>query len=129
MPEMLDPTSRITTLCRQRQITIGLMTDGRFSGGSIGLVIGHVSPEAFVGGPIALIENGDTIVIDVNGDRLDCRELAEAAEFERRSRAWSDDAAAHGRIHPHAKKVANRLLLRMRSTARPALLGAGMDPG
>ena len=129
MPEMLDPTSRITTLCRQRQITIGLMTDGRFSGGSIGLVIGHVSPEAFLGGPIALIENGDTIVIDVNRDRLDCRELADAAEFERRSRAWSDDAAANGRIHPYAKKVANRLLLRMRSTARPALLGAGMDPG
>jgi dihydroxy-acid dehydratase len=129
MPEMLDPTSRITTLGRQRQITIGLMTDGRFSGGSIGLVIGHVSPEAFVGGPIALIVDGDTIVVDLNRDRLDCRELADAAEFERRARAWSDDAAANGGIHPNAKRVANRLLMRMRSTARPALQGAGMDPG
>ena len=54
MPEMLDPTSRITTLSRQKDITIALMTDGRFSGGSVGLVIGHVSPEAYVGGPIAL---------------------------------------------------------------------------
>ena len=46
MPEMLDPTSRITTLCRERGITVGLMTDARFSGGSVGLVIGHVGPEA-----------------------------------------------------------------------------------
>ena len=42
MPEMLDSTSRITTLCRERNIIVGLMTDGRFSGGSVGLVIGHV---------------------------------------------------------------------------------------
>ena len=44
MPELLDPTSRITALCRQRNITIALMTDARFSGGSVGLVIGHVGP-------------------------------------------------------------------------------------
>ena len=62
MPELLDPTSRITALCRQRNITIALMTDARFSGGSVGLVIGHVAPEAFLGGPIALVEDGDTIV-------------------------------------------------------------------
>ena len=55
MPELLDPTSRITALCRRRGITIALMTDARFSGGSVGLVIGHVSPEAALGGPIALI--------------------------------------------------------------------------
>ena len=46
MPEMLDPTSRITTLCRERGIVVALMTDARFSGGSVGLVIGHVGPEA-----------------------------------------------------------------------------------
>ncbi len=62
MPELLDPTSRITALCRERGITIALMTDARFSGGSVGLVIGHVAPEAFLGGPIALVEDGDTIV-------------------------------------------------------------------
>jgi len=61
MPEMLDPTSKITSLCRKRGITIALMTDARFSGGSVGLVIGHVAPEALLGGPIALIEDGDTI--------------------------------------------------------------------
>src|SRR5690606_9953303 len=72
MPEMLGPTSRITTLCRQKGITIGLMTDGRFSGGSVGLVIGHVSPEALNGGPIALLQDGDTVVVDINQDRLDC---------------------------------------------------------
>ena len=66
MPELLDPTSRITALCRQRQITIALMTDARFSGGSVGLVIGHVAPEALLGGPIALVEDGDTIVVDLN---------------------------------------------------------------
>src|SRR6201996_2689352 len=49
MPEMLDPTSRITTLCRERNITVALMTDARFSGGSVGLVIGHVGPEAALG--------------------------------------------------------------------------------
>lgn len=126
MPEMLDPTSRITTLCRQRHIAIALMTDGRFSGGSIGLVIGHVSPEAHVGGPIALIENGDTIVVDLNLDRLDCRELNDSAEAERRAARWRTAAEANGGAHPDGKRVANRLLERMRSTARPALQGAGM---
>ena len=66
MPEMLDSTSRITTLCRERNIIVGLMTDGRFSGGSVGLVIGHVGPEAAIGGPIALIEDGDEIIVDLN---------------------------------------------------------------
>ena len=51
MPEMLDPTSRITALCRERNIVVALMTDARFSGGSVGLVIGHVGPEAALGGP------------------------------------------------------------------------------
>ena len=55
------------------------MTDGRFSGGSVGLVIGHVSPEAFLGGPIALIHDGDTITVDLNADRLDCVELDDRA--------------------------------------------------
>lgn len=69
---MLDPTSRITALCRQRNITIALMTDARFSGGSVGLVIGHVAPEAFLGEPIALVEDGDTIIVNIETDRIDC---------------------------------------------------------
>jgi dihydroxy-acid dehydratase len=126
MPEMLDPTSRITTLGRQRNITIGLMTDGRFSGGSIGLVIGHVAPEAYLGGPIALVDDGDTILIDLNRDRLDCRELDDSAELERRTRAWQEQTSRNGGVHPGVKPVGNRLLERMRSTARSALQGAGM---
>ncbi|HMO95399.1 MAG TPA: dihydroxy-acid dehydratase [Tepidiformaceae bacterium] len=125
MPEMLDPTSRITTLCRQKGITIALMTDGRFSGGSVGLVIGHVSPEAISGGPIALLEDGDTVVVDVNTDRLDCKELDDPAEVARRSRAWRAAADANGGVHPNARPVSNRLLARMRAEARSPLAGAG----
>jgi dihydroxy-acid dehydratase len=129
MPEMLDPTSRITALCRQRNITIGLMTDARFSGGSVGLVIGHVSPEAFLGGPIALIEDGDSIVVDMNTDRLDCTELDDATVLKRRSAAWGEATQRHGGVHPDVKPVTNRLLKRMRFAARPALEGGGIVLG
>jgi dihydroxy-acid dehydratase len=129
MPELLDPTSRITSLCRAKGITIALMTDARFSGGSVGLVIGHVGPEAFLGGPIALIEDGDTIVVDINEDRLDCRELDDPAVFARRSRAWEEAAARNGGVHPKSTPVRNRLLRRMRATARPALRGGGIELG
>ena len=98
MPELLDPTSRITALCRRRGITIALMTDARFSGGSVGLVIGHVSPEAALGGPIALIEEGDTIIADVNHDSLDCTELDDAC---RPSRSGRHD----GRRKPNATEA------------------------
>jgi len=129
MPELLDPTSRITALCRQKGITIALMTDARFSGGSVGLVIGHVAPEAYLGGPIALIEDGDTIVVDLNENRLDCRELADAAVAARRAKAWQDAAQQNGGVHPDVRPVASRLLRRMRFSARPALEGAGMAIG
>jgi dihydroxy-acid dehydratase len=126
MPELLDPTSRITALCRQRNITIALMTDARFSGGSVGLVIGHVAPEAFLGGPIALIEDGDEIIVDINEDRMDCAALDDDAERDRRARAWLQAADANGGVHPDAVTVDSRVLARMRATARPALFGAGM---
>jgi dihydroxy-acid dehydratase len=126
MPELLDPTSRITALCRQRNITIALMTDARFSGGSVGLVIGHVAPEAFLGGPIALIEDGDTIVVDINVDRIDCPELDDGDTFARRAQAWQAAADANGGIHPDVTPVSSRVLTRMRASARPALRGAGL---
>jgi dihydroxy-acid dehydratase len=129
MPELLDPTSRITALCRQKGITVALMTDARFSGGSVGLVIGHVAPEAYLGGPIALIEDGDTIVVDLGDNRLDCRELADAAVRAKRATAWQDAAQRNGGTHPDVKPVTNRLLRRMRSSARPAIEGAGMAIG
>jgi dihydroxy-acid dehydratase len=126
MPEMLDPTSKITALCRRRNITIALMTDARFSGGSVGLVIGHVAPEALLGGPIALVEDGDTITVDLHEDRIDCLELDDPGTFERRSAAWRSAVEANGGVHPAATTVTHRVLRRMRSTALPALLGGGM---
>ena len=125
MPELLDPTSRITALCRQRNITIALMTDARFSGGSVGLVIGHVAPEAVLGGPIALVEDGDTIVVDVNLDRIDCPQLADPARLERRAAAWRAAAEATAASTPTPTPVKDRVLARMRATALPALLGGG----
>ncbi|MEK7571609.1 MAG: dihydroxy-acid dehydratase [Patescibacteria group bacterium] len=127
MPELLDPTSRITTLCRQKNITIALMTDARFSGGSVGLVIGHVQPEAYLGGPIALVEDGDTIVVDINKNTMDCVELADKATKAARTKAWKQVVKENGGIHPSVKPITNRLLKRMRATARPALEGAGME--
>ena len=129
MPELLDPTSRITALCRERNITIALMTDARFSGGSVGLVIGHVAPEAFLGGPIALIEDGDAIVVDINADRLDCVELDDANELARRTEAWRAAGDANSGLHPNVTPVSSRVLTRMRTSARPALRGAGMETG
>jgi dihydroxy-acid dehydratase len=127
MPEMLDPTSKITSLCRKRGITIALMTDARFSGGSVGLVIGHVAPEALLGGPIALIEDGDTITVDVNQDRLDCLQLDDPEILGRRTTAWESRVNANGGIHPDAVSVTHRVLKRMRATGLPALLGGGMS--
>ena len=129
MPELLDPTSRITALCRQRNITIALMTDARFSGGSVGLVIGHVSPEAFLGGPIALVHDGDEIVVDTNADRMDCVQLDDSDEAARRAQAWRSAADANDGIHPDVSPVSSRVLTRMRTSARPALRGAGMVTG
>jgi dihydroxy-acid dehydratase len=127
MPEMLDPTSRITTLCRQKKITIALMTDARFSGGSVGLVIGHVGPEAYLGGPIALIEDGDTITIDLNNDLMDCEELRDKNVLNKRLKAWQKVAQENDGIHPAVRPISNRLLKRMRATAKPALQGGGMN--
>jgi dihydroxy-acid dehydratase len=65
---------------------VGLITDGRFSGGTHGLVVGHVAPEAWVGGPIALLRDGDRIIIDADAKRLDV--ALEDGELARRKSAW-----------------------------------------
>ena len=64
MPEMLAPTSAI--IGKGLGESVGLITDGRFSGGTWGMVVGHVAPEAFVGGTIALVQEGDSITIDAH---------------------------------------------------------------
>ncbi|MBM3648653.1 MAG: dihydroxy-acid dehydratase, partial [Alphaproteobacteria bacterium] len=128
MPEMLDPTSRITTLCRERGIVVALMTDARFSGGSVGLVIGHVGPEAAVGGPIALVEDGDEIVVDLNTNQLTCTALTDQATYAKRKAAWDKVVAANGGIHPNCGVADTRLLHRARTSAVPATRGGGLQP-
>ena len=85
MPEMLTPTSAIMGAGLGNDVA--LITDGRFSGGSHGFLIGHVVPEAQEGGPIGLIESGDTITIDAERNLLAVD--VEDGEMERRRAAWS----------------------------------------
>jgi dihydroxy-acid dehydratase len=84
MPEMLSPTSMIKGQGLGKQVA--LITDGRFSGGTAGLCIGHVSPEAMEGGPIALVQSGDRIRIDIPARSLEV--LVDAPELARRQAAW-----------------------------------------
>lgn len=128
MPEMLDATSRITTLCREKNIVVALMTDARFSGGSVGLVIGHVGPEAALGGPIALIEDGDEIIADLNSNELNCPALDDPTTAERRRAAWQAAVDANGGLHPNCGDADTRLLNRMRRSGVAAIQGGGMHP-
>lgn len=125
MPEMLDSTSRITALCRQKGIVVALMTDGRFSGGSVGLVIGHVGPEAAAGGAIALIENGDEILVDLNKNELNCTQLQDPEVLEERQLAWEKVVAGSDGMHPSVGDADTRLLNRMRNSAVSAVFGTG----
>ncbi len=84
MREMLNPTSAIAGMGLGS--TVALITDGRFSGASRGASIGHVSPEAAVGGPIALVEEGDIISIDINKNQLNMKVSDE--ELEKRRAKW-----------------------------------------
>ena len=84
MPEMLNPTSAIAGMGLGS--SVALITDGRFSGASRGASIGHVSPEAAVGGPIALIREGDRIQIDIPALTLNVK-LSEE-ELEERRKQW-----------------------------------------
>jgi dihydroxy-acid dehydratase len=84
MREMLSPTSAI--MGKGLGKDVALITDGRFSGGSHGFVVGHVSPEAAVGGPIALIEDGDEIIIDADSRQINVR-LSDS-ELARRRKRW-----------------------------------------
>ena len=105
MREMLSPTSAI--MGRGLGDSVALITDGRFSGGSHGFVVGHVTPEAFEGGPIAFIENGDTITIDAvtNEIRLDISDT----ELARRRAAWTAPAPRYrkGVLAKYAKVVSS----------------------
>lgn len=85
MREMLSPTSAI--MGRGLGNAVALITDGRFSGGSHGFVVGHITPEAMVGGPIAIIKDGDMITIDAQNNEINLG--VSAAEIEQRLRTWT----------------------------------------
>ena len=84
MREMLSPTSAV--IGKGLGDSVALITDGRFSGGTYGLVVGHVAPEAQVGGPLALLEEGDSITIDAEKNLLQVNVGDE--ELEKRRAAW-----------------------------------------
>jgi dihydroxy-acid dehydratase len=85
MPEMLTPTSAI--MGAGLGADVALLTDGRFSGGSHGFIVGHITPEAQEGGPIALARDGDRITIDAEKHRIDL-EVSEA-EMKKRRAGWT----------------------------------------
>jgi dihydroxy-acid dehydratase len=93
MREMLAPTSAL--IGQGLGESVGLVTDGRFSGGTWGMVVGHVAPEAFVGGTIALVEEGDSITIDA---RSLCIQLnVSDVELARRRAQWQPPAPRYTR--------------------------------
>ena len=103
MPEMLTPTSAI--MGAGLGADVALITDGRFSGGSHGFIVGHVTPEAQVGGPIALVQNGDKITLDAEANLITVD--VSDAEFEKRRKAWKAPAfkATRGTLYKYIKNV------------------------
>jgi dihydroxy-acid dehydratase len=103
MPEMLTPTSAIAGAGLAADVA--LITDGRFSGGSHGFIVGHVTPEAQDGGPIALVEAGDSITIDAKRRTLEVEVSAE--ELERRRAAWTAPPlpARRGTLYKYVRSV------------------------
>ncbi|MCA7900468.1 dihydroxy-acid dehydratase [Burkholderia cepacia] len=110
MPEMLAPTSAI--IGKGLGESVGFITDGRFSGGTWGMVVGHVAPEAFVGGTIALVQEGDSITIDAH--RLLLQLNVDDTELARRRAAWQQPAPRYTR----------GVLAKFAALARPANQGA-----
>ena len=93
MREMLAPTSAI--IGAGLGDAVALITDGRFSGGTYGMVVGHVAPEAAVGGALALVAEGDSITIDADARLLQLN--VDEAELQRRRAAWHPPAARYTR--------------------------------
>ena len=104
MPEMLKPTSAVMGAGLGKEVA--LITDGRFSGGSHGFVVGHITPESQEGGPLALVKNGDIIAIDAVNNKLDLK--LDEKELENRRKAWKQPAykAEKGILKKYIKAVA-----------------------
>jgi dihydroxy-acid dehydratase len=108
MREMLSPTGAIMGKGLGQEVA--LITDGRFSGGSHGFVVGHVSPEAALGGPLALVKTGDAITIDAQ--RREITLHVSAAELKRRRKSWvaPKPYARRGALAKYAKQVSSASL-------------------
>ena len=113
MREMLNPTSAIAGMGLGS--SVALITDGRFSGASRGASIGHVSPEAAVGGPIALVQDGDIIRVDIPANKLDM--LVSEEELAKRKAAWT----------PREPKVTTGYLARYEKLVTSGNKGAILD--
>ena len=113
MREMLSPTATVAGMGLSN--SVALITDGRFSGGTRGPCIGHICPEAADGGPIALIEEGDIISIDIPGRRIDLE--ISSSELEKRRKKWK----------PLSPKVKEGYLTRYARLVRPASEGATLE--
>ncbi len=108
MREMLSPTSAIMGKGLGKEVA--LITDGRFSGGTHGFVVGHITPEAYVGGPLAIIENGDTIIIDAETNEL--KLVITEHEIAQRLESWTQPAPRYTRgvLAKYAKLVSSASL-------------------
>ena len=113
MREMLSPTSAI--MGRGLGADVALITDGRFSGGTHGFVVGHITPEAFEGGPLALVKNGDAITIDARGRALSLE--VPAAQLRARAKAWK----------PRKPRYTRGVLAKYARLVSTATLGAVTD--
>ncbi|KAI3631666.1 hypothetical protein MIR68_010139 [Amoeboaphelidium protococcarum] len=107
MPEMLSPTSAIMGAGLGKDVA--LLTDARFSGGSHGFIVGHVTPEAFVGGPIALVQNGDTVTIDAEKREINVH--IDSEELRKRKEKWQPRPpnyfAQEGLLRKYSKLVSD----------------------
>jgi len=116
MREMLSPTAAI--MGRGLGKEVALITDGRFSGGSHGFVVGHITPEAYSGGPLAIVKDGDIIIIDA-----DKRELilqVPAAEIKRRTKSWRKPAPKY------TKGVLAKYVVMSNSASEGAVMDANL---
>jgi dihydroxy-acid dehydratase len=113
MREMLAPTSAISG--KGLGNVVALITDGRFSGGTHGFVVGHITPEAYAGGPLALVRNGDKIMIDSEKSELTL--AVSAKELQARRRAWK----------PMKPRYTRGVLAKYASAVTSASLGAVTD--
>ena len=105
MPEMLKPTSAIMGAGLGNDVA--LITDGRFSGGTHGFVVGHISPEAYEGGLISLIENDDEIIIDAEKNEINV--LISDKEIIKRKKSWikPELKLKSGILYKYSKLVSN----------------------